>query len=157
MFSRKLKFSFSNQKIITLVLFFKYSETCLNRTPFGLKLLLGIDRLNSLKFTILGLNLMFNLHRISFYSGFSLHRISVYSGFSLHRILVYSGFSLHRISVYSGFSLHRISVYSGCGLGRFHCINYNFFYHLGHFFRQISQIQIIRTCNFIKWVWFQIL
>ena len=32
----------------------------------------GLDRLNALKFTILGLNLMFGLHRISFYSGFGL-------------------------------------------------------------------------------------
>ena len=34
----------------------------------------GLDRLNSLKFTILGLNLMFSLYRISVYSGFGLGR-----------------------------------------------------------------------------------
>jgi len=50
--------------------FVYYSETCLNQTYFGLKPLfgrqvVGLDRLNSLKFTILGLNLMFSVHRIS--------------------------------------------------------------------------------------------
>ena len=52
----------------------KYSETYLSRIPFRLKLLFRIHRLNWLKFTILGLNLMFSWHRISVYSGFGLGR-----------------------------------------------------------------------------------
>ena len=43
-----------------------YSETCLNRTPFARnRQVLGLDRSNSLTFTILGLVLMFSLHTIS--------------------------------------------------------------------------------------------
>jgi hypothetical protein len=34
----------------------------------------GLDRLNSLKFSILGLNLMFSLHRILVYPGFGIDR-----------------------------------------------------------------------------------
>ena len=47
--------------------------------------------------------------------------------YDLDRVSVYSGFGLDRFSVYSGFGLDRFSVYSGFGLDRFHYILNNFF------------------------------
>jgi hypothetical protein len=81
-------------------------NTCLFRTKVFVRKGFGLDRfhcikvsslvhhvlllryvhwLNSLKYTILGLNLMFSLHRISFYSGFGLFRVRFVQDFGLFR------------------------------------------------------------------------
>jgi len=55
--------SFSLITILDIPYPFRTKTFVQNRQVFGL------DRLNSLKFTILGLNLMFSLHKILIYSG----------------------------------------------------------------------------------------